>query len=68
MRGESNRECTWEMNATERRQKPELARYTGEYLCRVYLGSRYYSAGPPERRPARRKRKWIWDDRLRPFS
>jgi hypothetical protein len=56
------------MNATERRQKPELARYTGEYLCRIYLGSRYYSAGPPERRPARRKRKWIWDDRLRSFS
>ena len=56
---------TWEMNATDRRRWPELARYTGEYVCRVYLGSKYYSSNLPERRPARRKLNRIFDDQLK---
>jgi hypothetical protein len=65
MKMQSARVNNWEMNASEKKASPMLAKYTGEYMVRVYLQGRiHYSTYLPHRREARRARRWRWDDRL----
>jgi hypothetical protein len=54
------------MCRSEMKARPDLARYTPEWICeRLLGGSRYYSTDLPARRAATQKPKIYYDERMR---
>jgi hypothetical protein len=64
-RGSPKKYSIWDMNPSQRKANPGLARYTTDYMCNVVLKGAVYSSSPPERKAAHKKPKMYYDNRMR---